>query len=465
MPFYKANDKYNATLTSGWTSSPADNTLSVSGIPSNFPTIVVVGRGTSQETVFTVTSGGVGQLTGVARLRGANVDLAAGLSVECINNEEFINQLESSVSSAEGLSALIYGADGGINDSYEISLSPEPDSYSNLTGVPIQFKANTANTGAATLNINGLGAKNIKKLFNEDLSTGDIETGQIVSVTYDGTNFQLQSGVLRLLDEDDMVSNSAVSAPSQQSVKAYVDNLSGVGGWTSYTTVTPTTGTLDSPSFEIVFSGVDLTSVIYPGMRVKITQSTVKFFIVTKIAFSTNTTVTLYGGTDYSLVASGTTAISAFSYSSAKIPAAFPADPAKWTVEATDTTNRTQSSPVAGTWYNLGSVSMSFPIGIWEASYQVSGRIQRNSSTDAQVYATLSTGNNSETDKKWTGRSSSGGASGTIFSGQSFFKQNFINLSSKTTYYLNLKSESNADTLMAANDLSTAIIRAVCAYL
>jgi len=85
----------------------------------------------------------------------------------------------------------IYAADAGVTDAYAISLTPAPTAYT--TGMKISFKANTANTGAATLNVNSLGAKSIKKEQNEALETGDIKAGQIVTVVYDGTNFQLQS--------------------------------------------------------------------------------------------------------------------------------------------------------------------------------------------------------------------------------------------------------------------------------
>lgn len=87
--------------------------------------------------------------------------------------------------------AEIFGADAGATDAYAISLTPAITSY--VTGQMVNFTANTANTGAATLNVNGLGAKTIKKQYNQDLATGDILAGQIVTVVYDGTNFELQS--------------------------------------------------------------------------------------------------------------------------------------------------------------------------------------------------------------------------------------------------------------------------------
>jgi hypothetical protein len=85
----------------------------------------------------------------------------------------------------------VYAADGGASDAYAITLSPVPTSY--VTGMIIRFKANTANTGAATLNVNSLGAKTIKKNASSDLIDNDIVANQIVEVVYDGTNFQMLS--------------------------------------------------------------------------------------------------------------------------------------------------------------------------------------------------------------------------------------------------------------------------------
>ena len=87
--------------------------------------------------------------------------------------------------------SLIYAADAGANDTYVITLSPAPSAYT--TGMVIFFKANTANTGAATINVNSLGAKTIKKNVSADLDTGDISASQINAIVYDGTNFQLLS--------------------------------------------------------------------------------------------------------------------------------------------------------------------------------------------------------------------------------------------------------------------------------
>lgn len=87
--------------------------------------------------------------------------------------------------------SIIYAADAGATDDYAITLTPAPSAYT--TGMIVCFKANTANTTACTLNVNGLGAKTIKKNVSTDLATNDILAGQFVQVVYDGTNFQLLS--------------------------------------------------------------------------------------------------------------------------------------------------------------------------------------------------------------------------------------------------------------------------------
>lgn len=85
----------------------------------------------------------------------------------------------------------IFGADAVGTDAYAITLVPAPAAYT--TGLMVNFTAGTANTGAATLNVNGLGAKNITKNGTTTLGDNDIISGQAVSVIYDGTQFQMIS--------------------------------------------------------------------------------------------------------------------------------------------------------------------------------------------------------------------------------------------------------------------------------
>ena len=84
-----------------------------------------------------------------------------------------------------------YAADAGANDTYVITLSPAITAYE--TGQVIFFKANTANTGAASLNVNGLGAITIVKAVSTTLANNDILASMFCMVVYNGTNFVLMN--------------------------------------------------------------------------------------------------------------------------------------------------------------------------------------------------------------------------------------------------------------------------------
>lgn len=94
-------------------------------------------------------------------------------------------------------------ADAGSTDAYACSLSPAIAAY--FTGGQYCFHANTINTGASSLELNGLGAKTIKKMtgaITSDLADGDIRAGQRVCVVYDGTNMQMQSQLGNIVASD-----------------------------------------------------------------------------------------------------------------------------------------------------------------------------------------------------------------------------------------------------------------------
>lgn len=74
------------------------------------------------------------------------------------------------------------------NDSYAVSI---PGISSLVEGMSVKIKFTSANTGACTLNINGLGAKEIRKSNGNALSSGNIKAGQICHLVYTGSVFQL----------------------------------------------------------------------------------------------------------------------------------------------------------------------------------------------------------------------------------------------------------------------------------
>lgn len=60
-----------------------------------------------------------------------------------------------------------------------------------VAGQEFSFVSAGANTGAVTLNINSIGAKAVTKRGTTALDAGDIPSGAVVVVQYDGTRFQL----------------------------------------------------------------------------------------------------------------------------------------------------------------------------------------------------------------------------------------------------------------------------------
>ena len=95
------------------------------------------------------------------------------------------------------LSAENYAVDDEASDTYVVTLSPIPAAY--VAGMVVRFFAKTANTGACTINVNGLGAADIKKYGDAGIQTldnSDIQASQVVTLVYDGTQFILQGAPL-----------------------------------------------------------------------------------------------------------------------------------------------------------------------------------------------------------------------------------------------------------------------------
>lgn len=74
-------------------------------------------------------------------------------------------------------------------DTITADMNPELAAYA--TGMMIKFTPANNNTGAATINIDGLGAKAIVKGDNTALIAGDLQASTISVAVYDGTSFVL----------------------------------------------------------------------------------------------------------------------------------------------------------------------------------------------------------------------------------------------------------------------------------
>jgi hypothetical protein len=84
-----------------------------------------------------------------------------------------------------------YAADTVAANAYVVSIAATYlTSY--VTGMQVKFRATNTNTGASTINVNGLGAKAIVRPDGATaLTAGAIMAGQIVTLEYDGNAFQM----------------------------------------------------------------------------------------------------------------------------------------------------------------------------------------------------------------------------------------------------------------------------------
>lgn len=163
----------------------------------------------------------------------------------------------------------------------------------------------TATTTDSTLNSHIANVSNPHSVTKSQVGLGNVTNDAQIPSTYldvDGT----------------LAADSDTKVPSQKAVKTYVDSNSGAtDGWISDS---DTYVYVSANSFKI--TGKDVTARFPKGTRVKFTNnSTTVYGFVISSSFSTNTTVTLFSNTDYSIANS---AITAPYYSYQQAPQGYP---------------------------------------------------------------------------------------------------------------------------------------------
>ncbi len=100
-----------------------------------------------------------------------------------------LNRIEENVRMLSQ-SAGAFGTCTGSANAYSVTASPPLTSLSE--GSCVAVKINVTNTAGSTINVNGLGAKAIKKGNGLDVAAGQLKAGSIYTLRYDGVNFILQ---------------------------------------------------------------------------------------------------------------------------------------------------------------------------------------------------------------------------------------------------------------------------------
>lgn len=84
---------------------------------------------------------------------------------------------------------LTYGTSAGTANARTLTLSPVFSQLGLLPGMKVEFRSHVTNTGAMTINVDGLGVKPIVTASGNPMESGDIATGDIVPLIYDGTSW------------------------------------------------------------------------------------------------------------------------------------------------------------------------------------------------------------------------------------------------------------------------------------
>lgn len=187
-----------------------------------------------------------------------------------------------------------------------------------------------AETSSATLTTGAFGTPGSPQLLVVDY---DNSSAEVIECTMAGTAL---SSITRAKDGTSAVLHAAGAKVGMMFVPSHYEDLkvvTGSDGWTgagetwTYASTTTNAGTTTTYSGTITISG-DKTTKYSVGMRVKFTQTSIKYGVITNVVYSTpNTTLTVFFGTDYSLA---NAVITDPYWSAQKTPFGFPIASAKW---------------------------------------------------------------------------------------------------------------------------------------
>jgi len=191
----------------------------------------------------------------------------------------------------EGMIARLYADTNGSivttgsSNTYALAAARTISSYAQ--GQIFMFEANHSNTGAATLNVDSVGAKAIVKQNDVALAAGDIEAGQIVLVAYEGAddNFQMLSQTATsanvITTRGDLIRGSSSGVPERLALGGANTHLSSDGSdahwvagplgtqeiWVPASAMTPTesSGAENFSSHETTSGRPDLRSLKFDG--------------------------------------------------------------------------------------------------------------------------------------------------------------------------------------------------------
>jgi hypothetical protein len=139
-----------------------------------------------------------------------------------------------------------------------ITLTPTVASTAYVAGQRYRFIAGSASSAATTINVSGLGAKNLFKRGSINPIAGDWGSGMILEVVYDGTSFQL-------LGADVFSKMGDIASAGTINLDSTTGNVVDVTGTTTITAITLAEGKEVTVRFTGILTLTNGASLVLPG--------------------------------------------------------------------------------------------------------------------------------------------------------------------------------------------------------
>lgn len=121
----------------------------------------------------------------------------------------------------------VAGPDGGLVNAYTLTPANALPSYG--TKMAAVFSPVVTNTGAATLNISGLGAKVVRRVDGSDVAAGDLVAGVIYIAIYNGSEFRLLS--ITKNETYQLAFQAALPAQPGGPSQYFLTSINGIAAW------------------------------------------------------------------------------------------------------------------------------------------------------------------------------------------------------------------------------------------
>lgn len=139
------------------------------------------------------------EITGFSSaVESTRLDQLAAPAASVNFNGQQITGVGSAAAAADAVSVAVlqtsatqFAVGGGTSNTYTATLSPAPPALVAGLLLYVQIPSGQTNTGAATLNVNGLGATPIVMQDGSALAAGALTAGGVYALLFDGTNFQI----------------------------------------------------------------------------------------------------------------------------------------------------------------------------------------------------------------------------------------------------------------------------------